>query len=208
MPDRRTETVAEAVRDLVVRDGYDLEGVEVTSAGSRRAIAVIIDRDGGVALDALVELTRDISARLDTDEPFGDAEYTLEVTTPGIDRPLTLPRHWRRALGRRVSITLRSGDTLTARVGALTGDGAADPGDSSDPTVVDPAIVELVIADRKKGPQVRPVPLSDIERAVVDVEFAPPPAVELALCGVSSPEAAADRSGSGAADSAAAEEGA
>ena len=181
MPDRRTETVAEAVRDLVDREGYDLEGVEVTATGSRRSIAVIIDRDGGISLDALAEVTREISARLDTDEPFGDAEYTLEVTTPGIDRPLTAPRHWRRALGRRAIITLDGGEELTARVGAL---GVLDDATSTEPTVID-----LVIPDRKKGPQVRTVPLSEIRHAVVDVEFAPAPAAELALCGVESPDA-------------------
>ncbi|WP_066911989.1 ribosome maturation factor RimP [Millisia brevis] len=194
MPDRRTETVAEAVRDLVDREGYDLEGVEVTATGSRRSIAVIIDRDGGVSLDALADLTRDISAQLDTDDPFGDSEYTLEVTTPGIDRPLTLPRHWRRALGRRVSVTLAGGEVLVGRVGAPSGADAADP-----------TAIDLVIPDRRKGPRVRTVPLAEIERAVVEVEFAPPPAAELALCGVELPDA--DASETEVAGSAAAGEG-
>lgn len=217
MPDRRTETITAAVRDLVDRDGYDLEGVEVTSAGSRRAIAVIIDRDGGVSLDTLAQLTREISDRLDADDPFGDAEYTLEVTTPGIERPLSASRHWRRALGRRATIRLVGGEELVARIGALTGVGGTDsvgapdsvggPDSSDSPDSEGGASVEVVLADRKKGPQVRRLPLSSIEHAVVDVEFAPAPAAELALCGVGSPEAANRASGSEAADSAAAGEG-
>ena len=73
---------------------------------------MVIDSDAGVDLDAAAEVSTALSARLDegvADEVFGEAAYTLEVTSPGIGRPLTLPRHFRRATGRIVSITQSTG---------------------------------------------------------------------------------------------------
>src|SRR6266566_4956113 len=84
----------------------DLEGVRITTAGRRRVLRVIVDADGGVSLDVIAEVSREISARLDAKNTLGDAPYTLEVSSPGIDRPLTQPRHWRRAVGRLVRVPL------------------------------------------------------------------------------------------------------
>jgi len=106
----------------------DLEGVRITTAGRRRVLRVIVDADGGVSLDDIAEVSREISARLDAKNTMGDAPYTLEVSSPGIDRPLTQPRHWRRAIGRLVIVEVTENDhdsqqgspaspvTLTARV--------------------------------------------------------------------------------------------
>ncbi len=86
----------------------DLESVRVTSAGRRRVLRVVIDADGGVSLDDIALASREFSARLDSDEAMGEQPYTLEVSSPGIDRPLTQPRHWRRAAGRLVVAPLTS----------------------------------------------------------------------------------------------------
>jgi ribosome maturation factor RimP len=80
----------------------DLESVRVTGAGRRRLLRVIVDADGGVSLDAIALASREMSARLDGATEMGDLPYTLEVSSPGVDRPLTQPRHWRRAIGRLV----------------------------------------------------------------------------------------------------------
>lgn len=102
----------------VVRDaGMDLESVRVGAAGRRRLLRVIVDRDGGAGLDEIAEVSRKISARLDAGGAMGEAAYTLEVSSPGIDRPLTEPRHWRRARGRLVAVPL-----------ARAGEGAASSG--------------------------------------------------------------------------------
>ena len=82
----------------------DLEGVKIASAGRRQVLRVIVDADGGVSLDDIAEISREISARLDAKNAMGDAPYTLEVSSPGVDRPLTQPRHWRRAIGRLVLV--------------------------------------------------------------------------------------------------------
>ncbi len=86
--------------------GIDLESVRVTGAGRRRLLRVIVDADGGVSLDTIALASREMSARLDNATEMGDLPYTLEVSSPGVDRPLTEPRHWRRAIGRLVIVPL------------------------------------------------------------------------------------------------------
>src|SRR3954463_8986667 len=88
--------------------GLDLEAVDLTSAGKRRLLRVAVDKDGGVTLDDIADATREVSRLLDAPEgtdALGEQPYTLEVTSPGIDRPLTAPRHWRRNEGRLVKVT-------------------------------------------------------------------------------------------------------
>jgi ribosome maturation factor RimP len=100
---------ADLVRVLepVVRAaGMDLESVRVSPAGRRRLLKLVVDADGGVGLDAIAEVSREVSARLDASGTMGEVPYTLEVSSPGVDRPLTEPRHWRRAQGRLVSAPL------------------------------------------------------------------------------------------------------
>lgn len=86
--------------------GMDLEGVRVASAGRRRILRITIDADGGVSLDDIAVASRELSARLDGSAEMGEQPYTLEVSSPGVDRPLTQPRHWRRAVGRLVEVPL------------------------------------------------------------------------------------------------------
>jgi ribosome maturation factor RimP len=84
----------------------DLESVRVSPAGRRRLLRLVVDADGGVGLDAIAEISREVSACLDASGAMGEVPYTLEVSSPGVDRPLTEPRHWRRAQGRLVSVPL------------------------------------------------------------------------------------------------------
>jgi len=84
----------------------DLESVRVSPAGRRRLLRLVVDADGGVGLDAIAEVSREVSVRLEASGAMGEVPYTLEVSSPGVDRPLTEPRHWRRARGRLVSAPL------------------------------------------------------------------------------------------------------
>ncbi|WP_155372146.1 ribosome maturation factor RimP [Catellatospora vulcania] len=117
----------QAVIDPVVAGtGYDLEELTVKQIGRRHLVQVIIDGDGGVGLDAIAEVSRAVSRALDEAEESGAdlirGEYQLEVSSPGVDRPLTLPRHWARNTGRLVKV--KAGDkTLTGRVLAADADG-------------------------------------------------------------------------------------
>jgi ribosome maturation factor RimP len=105
---------------VVERTGAELEDLTEQRAGSRRLIRVVVDRDGGVSLDDIAEVTRSVSAALDEYDGIGDAAYVLEVTSPGVDRPLTTPRHWRRATGRLVKANLAAGGEVVGRVTAAT----------------------------------------------------------------------------------------
>ncbi|GAA4047650.1 ribosome maturation factor RimP [Nonomuraea soli] len=101
---------------VVAAEGLDLEDVSVTSAGKRRVLRVIVDRDGGVSLDDVAEVSNAVSAALDDDDRMGSQPYTLEVSSPGVDRPLTEPRHWRRAAKRLVKAELRDGSVVEGRI--------------------------------------------------------------------------------------------
>jgi ribosome maturation factor RimP len=99
--------VLERLLEPVVRAvGLDLESVRVGRAGRRRLLRVVVDADGGVDLDNIALVSREASARLDDTGAMGEAPYTLEVSSPGVDRPLTQPRHWRRAVGRLVRVPI------------------------------------------------------------------------------------------------------
>jgi ribosome maturation factor RimP len=105
-----------ALEPVVRREGYDLEDVSVTTAGRRSVVRVVVDRDGGLDLDAVADVSRAISAALDEDQATGNAPYVLEVTSPGVDRPLREPRHWRRNVGRLVEVTIADVGRRTGRI--------------------------------------------------------------------------------------------
>ncbi|KQQ41632.1 ribosome maturation factor RimP [Nocardioides sp. Leaf307] len=96
--------------------GLDVEAVEITPAGKRRVLRVAVDQDGGVTLDDVAEATREVNRVLDESDVMGEHPYTLEVTSRGVDRPLTLPRHWRRNTDRLVKVTLADGTSMTGRI--------------------------------------------------------------------------------------------
>jgi ribosome maturation factor RimP len=104
------------LRDVAEGFGVDLEEVKLAPSGRRRLLRVMVDKDHGVTLDDLAELTKEISAALDDSDVMAESSYTLEVTSPGTDRPLTVPRHWRRNCGRLVKVVAHDGTQVTGRV--------------------------------------------------------------------------------------------
>ncbi|MGI5282966.1 ribosome maturation factor RimP [Nonomuraea polychroma] len=101
---------------VVSAEGLDLEDITVTQAGKRRLLRVIVDRDGGVSLDDVADVSQAVSTALDDDDAMGQAAYTLEVSSPGVDRPLTEPRHWRRAAKRLVKAETKDGTVVEGRI--------------------------------------------------------------------------------------------
>ena len=150
--------VRSVLEPVVAALGLDLEDLDVQASGRRRRVSVVIDRDGGVDLDGIAAVSRAVSDALDASDAMGDDPYTLEVTSPGIDRPLTLPRHWRRNIGRRVRVHLANGSTLEGRVREVDDDGV------------------LLTVDVKGKPESteRRTPWSDVVRGEVQVEFRRP----------------------------------
>jgi ribosome maturation factor RimP len=124
----RTTTAEQIEAELVdplAAQGLDVEAVELTPAGKRRVLRVAVDKDGGVTLDEVAAATREVNRVLDDSDVMGEQPYTLEVTSRGVDRPLTLPRHWRRNLDRLVKVTLDDGETLEGRIVSASDDAAA-----------------------------------------------------------------------------------
>ncbi|MET9325944.1 ribosome maturation factor RimP [Tsukamurella sp. NPDC003166] len=151
--------------------GLDLEQLKINNAGPKSSITVVVDSDAGPTLDGLAVLARALSAAVDdADEVFGGQAFTLEVTTPGAERPLAEPRHWRRARGRRAAIELRDGSNLLARVGALADDGST---------------VTVVLPGAKgAAPTTRELALDDVAAAAARVEFRRPDPQEMELSGI------------------------
>jgi ribosome maturation factor RimP len=118
------QQLLEVLENPLATSGLDLEGVEISRAGRRSLVRVLVDQDGGVTLDDIAAATHLVSGVLDSSDVLGESPYTLEVTSPGIDRPLTLPRHWRRNVDRLVKVTTSSGDSWTGRVVATDDEGA------------------------------------------------------------------------------------
>jgi ribosome maturation factor RimP len=118
--DRR---LAGVIQPVVVAAGMDLESVRMTIAGRRRLVRVVVDSDHGVSLDDAAVVSREVSATLDATNVMGDVPYTLEVSSPGVDRPLIEPRHWRRAAGRLVRVKAGPEGTVQGRVLAADDDG-------------------------------------------------------------------------------------
>src|SRR5688500_2509689 len=129
--------------------GLDVEAVELTPAGKRRVLRVAVDKDGGVTLDDVAEATRAVNAVLDDSDVMGQQPYTLEVTSRGVDRPLTLPRHWRRNQDRLVKVTLHEGEPVVGRITAS--------GEQSATLDVAGSALEVAFAD--------------VQKALVQIEF-------------------------------------
>jgi ribosome maturation factor RimP len=124
------EALLQLLGPVVESGGVDLEDIEVVAAGKRRLVRVLVDRDGGLDLDTVAHVSHVASAALDAADgaaggPLGRAPYVLEVSSPGVDRPLTAPRQWRRARTRLVAIELVDGSSVTGRVLRTDEDGVS-----------------------------------------------------------------------------------
>jgi len=142
--------LTELLNPVVSRAGFVLEEVTVTPVGKRRLVSVVIDRESSnPSLDEVTVVSKEISVILDTYSQMGEMPFTLEVTTPGVDRPLTLPRHWKKNIGRLVKITPKQGDKFIGRISEV-----------SENQVKLELEKELLTVD-----------LGDVSRAQIEVEF-------------------------------------
>jgi ribosome maturation factor RimP len=119
-----TDRLAAVLGAHVEALGLDLEAVDLSKAGKRSVLRVAVDKDGGVDMDDIAEATKAVSAVLDDSDLMGSGAFTLEVSSPGVDRPLTHPRHWRRNVTRLVKVDLVDGETVTGRIVAADESGA------------------------------------------------------------------------------------
>ena len=139
------DVISAAIRPTIEASGNYLEELTITSAGKVKILTVIVDSDSHLNLDQITAVTKEISEIIEGLAELGESAFTLEVTSPGIDRPLTKPRHWRKNFDRLVKITMTSGKDIEGRIGEAT-----------------EATVQ--IGDQK-------VSFEDIKRAVLEIEF-------------------------------------
>jgi ribosome maturation factor RimP len=156
--------VIELLSGEFARCGYEIEEVVIDSRRRPPRITVIADGDTPLDLDAIATLSQSASALLDGLDNIRD-DYLLEVSSPGVERPLTTAKHFRRARGRKVELVLTDGSLLTGRVGETRGDTLA------------------LVVRAGRDLTVRDLPLQEIVKAVVQVEFSPPAQAELELAG-------------------------
>lgn len=148
-----TQPITDLISPAVTEAGFFLEEVLIASPGSHRIVTCVVDGPTPLNLDQVTVASRVISELLDTAEFMGETPFTLEVTSPGVDRPLTQPRHWTKNLTRLIKVTLSDGASITGRL-----------------TEFDEVNAKLVenIKGRIKE---HTVAFADIKRAVVEIEF-------------------------------------
>ena len=154
------ERIVGLLEPAVAAMGMDLEDIRITSAGRRRLLRIVVDADGGVSLDDIALVSRELSATLDRAAAMGEASYTLEVSSPGVDRPLTEPKHWRRAVGRMVTAPLGPQRGPAADAPAATVTGRVTGADSSG------VRIDVDGASREFG-------YSELGPGRIEIEFAP-----------------------------------
>jgi ribosome maturation factor RimP len=139
------EQVAAVITPAIQALGFYVEDISITSAGRRSMLTVIVDGDTHLSLDQVTVATKAISEIVENLPTLGNNPFTLEVTSPGLDRPLTKPRHWRKNKDRLIKIVLNDGKEITGRIK-----------DSTD---------DQVTVDEQK------VAFVDIKRATLEIEF-------------------------------------
>lgn len=139
------EQVLAVITPAIESLGFYIEDITITSAGKRSMLTVIVDGDTHLSLDQVTVATKAISEIVENLSTLGNNPFTLEVTSPGLDRPLTKPRHWRKNQDRLIKILLNDGKEVTGRIKEST--------ESS--VTVDEQVINF----------------ADIKRATLEIEF-------------------------------------
>lgn len=147
------DQISEIITPALQKAGYFLEDVNLVSPGQHRIVTVIVDGETGLNLDQVTVASKLVSELLDEASFMGETPFTLEVTSPGIDRPLTLPRHFAKNVDRLLKVTKNDGVVLTGRIRSNTQDD-----------------VTLEITEKKEVKEVV-ISLAEIKRAMVEIEF-------------------------------------
>lgn len=147
------DQISEHITPALHEAGYFLEDVNLVSPGQHRIVTVIVDGESALNLDQVTVASKLVSELLDEATFMGETPFTLEVTSPGIDRPLTLPRHFAKNLDRLLKLTQLDGTVITGRILS-----------NSETSVT------LAVSEKKESREIT-VQLADIKRAQVEIEF-------------------------------------
>ena len=144
------KAVRSAIEPTITTAGLFLESLQISTAGKNRMIRVLVDGPKSLSLDEVTAITKPISERLDAVVELGERPFTLEVSSPGVDFPLSLPRHWQKNVGRLVSITDVAGAKISGRISSVT--------------------ETEVILEMAKG-EVRHFDIKSVKEALIQIEF-------------------------------------
>ena len=145
--------ISDLLKPAVEAQGFYLEDIHLATPGNHRIVTVIVDGDSSLNLDQVTVVTKAISELLDNAPFMGETPFTLEVTSPGVDRPLTLPRHFAKNRTRLLKVTKNDGSVVEGRLSSNTD-----------------SVITLEVAAKKELQEVT-VAIADIKRAVVEIEF-------------------------------------
>ncbi len=145
----KKEDISAAVTPALSALGFYLEDVTITSAGRRSMLTIIVDGDTHLSLDQVTSATKAISEIVESLQSLGDTPFTLEVTSPGLDRPLTKSRHWRKNIDRLVKVVLLDGKEIKGRIKAASEDSATV--DQSEITFADIKRASLEVEFKQVG---------------------------------------------------------
>ena len=148
-----SDKITELVQPAVESAGFFLEDVHVVSPGNHRIVTCIVDGHTPLNLDQVTSVSRDISELLDAADFMDDTAFTLEVTSPGVDRSLTLGRHWKKNINRLVKVVKHDGSVINGRITSVEESHA------------------LLSEDIKGKLKEHTVFFADIQRATVEIEF-------------------------------------
>ena len=148
-----TDQIAQLVTPAVEAQVFFLEEVLLVSPGKHRIVTCIVDGQSSLNMDQVTAVSRAISELLDEAAFMGEAPFTLEVTSPGVDRPLTKPRHFAKNVDRLLKVVRNDGEVVTGRISGNT-----------------ETELTLSVAEKKEVKEVV-IALADIKRATVEIEF-------------------------------------
>ena len=146
------ESIADLIRPVVEEAGFFLEDVFTSNPGNHRIVTCMVDGIKPLSLDEVTVISKEISAVLD-ESPLLTEAFTLEVTSPGIERPLTLPRHWTKNLTRIIRVTLKDDAEVVGRLTEFDDNRA------------------ILIENIKGRMKTHEVLFADIKKAYVEIEF-------------------------------------
>lgn len=146
------QSITDAITPVVDAAGYFLEDLHIASPGNRRVVTVVVDGSGALNLDEIANVSKEIAAILDISEFMGETPFTLDVSSPGVDRPLTLPRHWHKNLTRLVRSVMVNGEVVVGRVEVVHDESVC------------------VVVENKVSKKIE-LPFVEIKRAQVEIEF-------------------------------------
>ncbi len=146
------EQVTDAISPAIAAAGFYLEEVQILSPGRRRTITCIVDGEKSLNLDEVTVASKLIAEILDAAAFLDETPFTLEVTSPGVDRPLTHPRHWRKNLTRLVRVVMTDGDVVEGRIISC-----------------DDTCVNLLVGEKVQKEET--FQFADMKKALIEIEF-------------------------------------